>query len=95
MRLWSRLGFTVAAVLLVFAAAAWAGEDMAALRARAEQGDAQAQFNLGEMYRTGEGVAQDYKEAAAWFRKAADQGDAQAQLNLGVMYYEYQTPERI
>ncbi len=60
----------------------------AALRGAAEKGDAQAQFNLGEMYRTGEGVAQDYKEAAAWFRKAADQGLAQAQYDLGVMYHE-------
>ena len=60
----------------------------AALRGAAEKGDVQAQLNLGEMYRTGEGVAQDYKEAAAWFRKAADQGLAQAQYDLGLMYHE-------
>ncbi len=38
------------------------------------------------MYSKGRGVAQDYKEAANWYRKAAEQGIAIAQLNLGVMY---------
>ena len=53
----------------------------------AEQGDADAQFNLGGMYRRGEGVSKDMAQAAAWYRKAAEQGDAKAQFNLGVMYY--------
>ena len=53
----------------------------------AEQGDAVAQFNLGSMYRKGQGVRQDYQEAIRWFRLAAEQGDAVAQFNLGVMYY--------
>jgi TPR repeat protein len=39
------------------------------------------------MYRAGQGVAQDYSQAADWYRKAADQGDADAQYNLGLMYY--------
>ena len=52
----------------------------------AEQGDADAQFNLGVMYGRGEGVPQDYAEAAAWYRRAAEQGDANAQYNLGVKY---------
>ena len=52
----------------------------------AEQGDAAAQYNLGQMYRNGQGVHQDYAQAAAWYRKAAEQGDAAAQYNLGVMY---------
>jgi TPR repeat protein len=46
----------------------------------------QAQFNLGSMYNKGEGVQQDLKQAAAWYRKAAGQGYAKAQNNLGVMY---------
>ncbi|OAD22483.1 TPR repeat protein [Candidatus Thiomargarita nelsonii] len=53
---------------------------------KAERGDAEAQFNLGWMYLTGDGVTQNYIEAAKWIRKAAEQGDAQAQYNLGVMY---------
>ena len=49
----------------------------------AEQGDADAQFNLGVMYDEGEGVPQDYKEAFKWYRLAAEQGDAFAQFELG------------
>ena len=52
----------------------------------AEQGDATAQFNLGNMYANGQGVAQNYQEAVKWYRLAAEQGDADAQFNLGVMY---------
>jgi TPR repeat protein len=38
------------------------------------------------MYRDGQGVVQDYAEAAKWYRKAAEQGYASAQSSLGVMY---------
>ena len=34
----------------------------------------------------GQGVAQDYQQAAAWYRKAADQGIAQAKYSLGMLY---------
>jgi TPR repeat protein len=63
------------------------------LRKAAEQGNARAQFNLGLMYATGQGVPQDYVEAARWFRKAAGQGNASAQYNLGVMYYGRGVPQ--
>ena len=53
---------------------------------RLQQGDAQAQNNLGVMYENGRGVPQDYDEAVKWYRLAAAQGDADAQNNLGVMY---------
>ena len=52
----------------------------------AEQGVAQAQYNLGVMYAKGRGVRQDNVEAVRWYRQAATQGLAQAQYNLGVMY---------
>ena len=55
-------------------------------RPLAEQGNASAQNNLGELYRTGRGVAQDYAAAGSWYRKAAEQGEALAQTNLGFMY---------
>jgi uncharacterized protein len=48
----------------------------------AEQGDAEAQSNLGVMYQNGQGVPQDYKEAVKWYTKATEQGFAQAQSNL-------------
>jgi TPR repeat protein len=38
------------------------------------------------MYFSGQGVPQDYREAAEWFRKAAEQGEAAAQSWLGSMY---------
>ena len=40
----------------------------------AEQGDAQAQYNLGSMYYNGQGVDVNYKKAFEWFEKAAKQG---------------------
>jgi len=53
---------------------------------RAKQGDPNSQFELGVMYCDGNGVAQDYNEAAKWFIKASEQGYAPAQYNLGVIY---------
>ena len=52
----------------------------------AEQGDSEAQTDLGMMYHTGDGVPKDYAEAVKWYRKAAEQGHAIAQYNLGFMY---------
>jgi len=48
-------------------------------RKAAEQGDAGAQYNLGVMYKNGQGVKQDHAEAVRWLRKAAEQGHANAQ----------------
>src|SRR5215211_2987530 len=54
-------------------------------RPLAAEGDARAQSLLGLVHYRARGVAQDYSEAATWFRRAADQGDANAQFYLGVM----------
>ncbi len=56
------------------------------IRSKAENGDAQAQFNLGSYYRTGVGVAKDASEAVKWFRRAAEQGHAAGQCALGSCY---------
>jgi len=54
---------------------------------RAAQSDlAWAQYNLGLMYRKGEGVAQSDVEAAHWYRRAAHQGFAEAQQKLAHLY---------
>ena len=55
-------------------------------RKAAEQGFAEAQFNLGNRYAKGEGVPEDDVQAAYWWRKAAEQGVAAAQFNLGNRY---------
>ena len=52
----------------------------------AEQGVANAQYNLGLMYSNGKGVIQDYKTAVKWYTRSAEQGYARAQFNLGLMY---------
>ncbi len=52
----------------------------------AKQGYARAQYSLGNQYRKGEGVPQDYAEAVRWYRLAAEQGYASAQGSLGFMY---------
>ena len=52
----------------------------------ANQGDAEAQCNLGACYANGTGVPQDYTEAVRWYRLAADQGLAEAQSSLGTCY---------
>ena len=56
------------------------------VRPLAEQGEAWAQYFIGIMYDQGQGVVQDYAEAAKWFNLAAAQGRAEAQYNLGNMY---------
>ena len=63
-------------------------------RAKADQGDAQAQFSLGERYYDGLGVERDYAEAFAWFLKAAEQGNARAQDNAGLMLFLGRGTER-
>ena len=56
------------------------------LRPLAEQGDADAQVELGDMYSVGSVVPLDYVEAVKWFRKAADQGYANAWVHI---YWHY------
>jgi uncharacterized protein len=55
-------------------------------RLAAEQGHAQAQFNLGNMFEVGPGVARDKAEAIRWYRLAAEQRNADALFNLGAMF---------
>lgn len=55
-------------------------------RPLAEQGNAEAQFNIAVMYEQGLGVAQSDLEAARWYRAAAEAGDVAAQLKMGSLY---------
>ncbi|MBQ1671009.1 MAG: SEL1-like repeat protein, partial [Treponema sp.] len=48
--------------------------ELDSLQKRAEQGDAEAQFYLGVMYYSGNGVELDITQAFELFKKAADQG---------------------
>lgn len=52
----------------------------------AEQGHAQAQFEVGFCYAKGMGVEEDRMKAYIWFKKAAKQGVEEAQINLSYHY---------
>ena len=52
----------------------------------AEDGDAEAQLDLGKAYAEGHGVARDDARAAIWYRKAGLQGNAEGQMRLGELY---------
>lgn len=56
-------------------------------QALAQGGDAKAQYNLGLMYASGDGVKYDANQAASWYRKSADQGYREAQYALAVMIF--------
>ena len=55
-------------------------------RKAAEQGHAEAQYRIADMYAEGVGVGFSIKLAQDWFRLAAGQGNAAAQNYLGIMY---------
>ena len=55
-------------------------------RRAAEQGLADAQFNLALILLQGDGVPRDPTEAMVWCRRAAEQGITDAQDQLGIMY---------
>jgi uncharacterized protein len=67
---------------------AGANSDAGVLLQAAQRGDPNAQFQMGDLYMTGHGVARDPAAAAAWYRAAAQQGHAVAASNLGVLYAE-------
>lgn len=56
----------------------------------ADYEDPDIQFKMGLKFASPEGGAQDYGQAAEWYRKAAEQSHSLAQFNLGVMYAQGQ-----
>ncbi|KAF9537754.1 hypothetical protein EC957_007703 [Mortierella hygrophila] len=68
-------------------AAANASMEMQLARAiiNASEGDKNAQVALGDMYKDGKGVVQDYQAAMDWYLKAVEQGDAAGQQRLGAL----------
>lgn len=71
---------------------AWQRGDFAAAvaewRPLADQGDADAQYNLGQAYKMGRGVPSDLRIAQTWYEKAAQQGHPQAAANLGLILFQ-------
>lgn len=56
------------------------------LIAAAEEGNADAQNQLGDAYYDGIGVEQDYIQAFEWYLRAAEQGHGKAQYNVAYAY---------
>ena len=52
-------------------------------KSESAKNNANAQFQIGNIYNEGLGVAQDYAEAVRWYKLAAAQGNVLAQYNLG------------
>jgi hypothetical protein len=52
----------------------------------AEQGDPEAQTNVGEIFERGLGGEPNYEAAVIWYTKAAESGNSRAQFNLGTLY---------
>jgi TPR repeat protein len=55
-------------------------------QAKADHGDAEAQFSLGLKFASGGPTVLDYSKAAHWYLMAANQHHALAQFNLGLMF---------
>jgi S1-C subfamily serine protease len=60
----------------------------------AEQGDPNAQLNVGLMYDAGRGLDVNPVRAVHWYRQSAENGLAAAQYNLGLMYRDGQGVEK-
>jgi uncharacterized protein len=60
----------------------------------AEEGDMQAQFELGDFYYQGERTERDLGKALEWFEDASVQGHPMAQYRLGMMHYQGEGVER-
>ncbi|MHB9799171.1 tetratricopeptide repeat protein [Pseudomonas sp. MT3] len=60
---------------------------LASCQQAANGGDAEAQYELGEFFYTGERAPRDFQAALHWFEKASLQGHANAQLRLGTMFF--------
>ena len=81
------MGIAPALILAMFVLSSCSlDSSLAELKQKAMEGDAGAQFRVGLMHSTGEGMIQDQAEAARWYRAAAEQGHALAQNNLAAAY---------
>jgi len=60
----------------------------------AEQGNADAQYNLGMMYKRGRVVQRDFQKAVKWFELASKNGSTEGTYNLAVAYHKGQHVEK-
>ena len=67
---------------LVVVLPALAQDETSVLRTKAEQGEAEAQYNLGQAYYYGDGVPKDLVQAHMWFNLSGAKGTEEAKLKL-------------
>lgn len=75
----STLSYVIVSILMiVLNSQAVIASDLTELETKANQGDAEAMFDLGEMYENGVGVIQNYVEAHKWYNISASRGYVKA-----------------
>ena len=62
-------------------------EAMACFQKAAEKGNAEAEYNIADLYLNGLGVEEDHETSAEWLKKSAEKDYPEAQNMLAVMYY--------
>lgn len=90
---WKQLLLTAVFIYTLVPAVAQTGVLDPALLTKASAGDAAAQVQVGESQAAGGGqartakqLAEDYRQAAEWYRKAAAQGDIAGEMHLATLY---------
>jgi len=90
---WKQLVLTAIFISTVVSALGQTAAVDAALLAKASAGDAAAQVQVGESCAAGSGqarsnkqIAEDYRQAAEWYRKAAAQGSVAGEMHLAALY---------
>lgn len=68
--------------------------DLDALKKMAEDGDEDAQVELGSRYYSGKDAPKDYESARKWFELAAGKNNATAQNKLGNIFHEAKGVEK-
>lgn len=76
-------------LMIQVATPALAARPIAELRTAAQAGDADAQYELAEVYRMGRGVTADPEAAIMWYRRAATKGHARASDELGFTLFAH------
>jgi cell division septation protein DedD len=66
-----------------------AAPDIQSLQAKAQAGDPEAEYQLGEAYRSGRGVAPDPETAIMWYRRATLAGHIRASEELGFALFAH------
>jgi len=56
------------------------------VEARAQEGDPEAQLQMGQLYHAGKEVARDMAVATEWYERAAENGSAEAAVKLGLIF---------